>query len=68
MNDEKTNQKHSSISSAISSISSQEQKQHSSDAAIWSIISARIRKNDLPLLNKKLEMNGFKTFNEFVRA
>jgi hypothetical protein len=32
----------------------------------WYTISARIRKNDLYLLNKKLEMNGFKTFNEFV--
>jgi intergrase/recombinase len=34
----------------------------------WLTVSARIRKDDLPLLNKKLEMNGFKTFNEFVKA
>ena len=65
MNDEKAHQKHSSISPAISS---QEQKRQSSDAAVWFTISARIRKDDLPLLNKKLEMNGFKTFNEFIRT
>jgi len=34
----------------------------------WHIVSARIRKSDLYLLNKKLEMDGFKTFNEFVHA
>jgi len=51
-------QSHSSISPPLTS----QQKQQ------WLTISARIRKNDLPLLNKKLEMNGFNTFNEFVRA
>jgi intergrase/recombinase len=51
-------QSHSSISPPF--ISQQKQQ--------WLTISARIRKNDLPLLNKRLEMNGFNTFNEFVRA
>jgi intergrase/recombinase len=49
---------HSSIPSPLTS----QQKQQ------WLTVSARIRKDDLPLLNKKLEMNGFKTFNEFVKA
>ena len=40
--------------------------QHSSDS--WHTISARIRKDDLPILNKRLQMNCFKTFNEFVNA
>ena len=57
MNDIKK-QSHSSISPPLTS----QQKQQ------WLTISARIRKNDLPLLKKKLEMNGFNTFNEFVRA
>jgi intergrase/recombinase len=34
----------------------------------WHTISARIRKNDIPILNKKLDMNGFKTLNEFIHA
>jgi hypothetical protein len=34
----------------------------------WHTLSARIKKTDLPILNKKLEMNGFKTLNEFVHA
>jgi hypothetical protein len=61
----KKQQSHSSISPPLTS---QQQKQQPSDAAVWLTISARIRKNDLPLLNKKLEMTGFKTFNEFVKA
>jgi F-box associated len=58
LNEAKKQQGHSSISSPLTS----QQKQQ------WLTISARIRKDDLLLLNKKLEMNGFKTFNEFVKA
>jgi intergrase/recombinase len=40
--------------------------QHSSQ--VWHTICARIRKSDLPILNNKLQVSGFKTFNEFVNA
>jgi hypothetical protein len=40
--------------------------QHSSE--VWHTLCARIRKSDLPALNNKLQVNGFKTFNEFVNA
>jgi hypothetical protein len=65
LNEVKKQQRHSSISPPSSS---QQQKKDSSDVAVWFTISARIKKDDLPVLNKKLEMNGFKTFNEFVKA
>jgi intergrase/recombinase len=35
---------------------------------LWHTVSARIRKKDLLILNKRLELNGFQTFNEFVNA
>jgi hypothetical protein len=40
--------------------------QHSSQ--VWHTLCARIRKNDLSALNNKLQVSGFKTFNEFVNA
>jgi intergrase/recombinase len=35
---------------------------------VWHTLCARIRKSDLPILNNKLQVSGFKTFSEFVNA
>jgi intergrase/recombinase len=67
LNEAKKQQGHSSIIPTSSS-SPKQQKKDPLNEAVWFTISARIRKNDLPVLNKKLEMSGFKTFNEFVKA
>jgi F-box associated len=58
LNESKKQQGHFPVSSPLALQQNQQ----------WLTVSARIRKDDLPLLNKKLEMNGFKTFNEFVKA
>jgi intergrase/recombinase len=34
----------------------------------WKSVTVRLKENDLAILNSKLNMNGFKTFSEFVHA
>ena len=34
----------------------------------WRTVGIRVKENDLFILNQKLELNGFKTLNEFVHA
>jgi intergrase/recombinase len=43
-------------------------KQNSSKNSEWFTLSSRIKKSKLPIVNLKLEQNGFKTFGEFVNA
>ena len=45
-----------------------EAKQGSSKNSEWYTLSSRIKKSKLPIVNLKLEQNGFKTFGEFVNA
>ncbi|MDF0682254.1 MAG: integrase [Candidatus Nitrosocosmicus sp.] len=46
-------------------ISRHEKKQKDHD---WLVLAARIRRDKLAILNRKLDDNGFKTFGEFVNA
>jgi hypothetical protein len=34
----------------------------------WKSVTVRLKENDGAILNSKLNMNGFKTFSEFIHA
>jgi hypothetical protein len=43
-------------------------KQESAGDSEWYTLSSGIKKSKLPIVNIKLEQNGFKTFGDFVNA
>lgn len=34
----------------------------------WKSVTVNLKENDMAVLNSKLNMNGFKTFNEFIHT